>query len=163
MDSRLKPLPLFTDFLWELRKHPLLPSVPKNRWPVLAPIAWPKLTKCGQLLKNVSFGHNLAKSCKFCMFGAVCRLMLQRWWCGNLEAAKHIDVSRSVSLAVPVREAFGSHFLDSTEIAKENRPSIPQPHYPVCLAASKKYGLKGCLPSLPRNQPFWPFPAFVLP
>ena len=91
--SHLKPLPHFTDFLWELRRQPPLPSVRKTPcWPLLAPfiLERQKLKKFAQFLKTCFFQgvpkgrqqkgetgpgtHIFADFCRFSqIFGSLCK------------------------------------------------------------------------------------------
>ena len=104
--SHLKPLPHFTDFLWESRRQPRLPSVRKTPLATFGAtfLERQKLKNFGQILKNASFGHNQAKFGQFCIFlgcglpnSAAILRHSAAFCCNSVEAgATHRFLSRKV-------------------------------------------------------------------
>ena len=68
--SHLKPLPHFTDFLWESRRQPRLPSVRKTPLATFGAtfLERQKLKNFGQILKKMLPLDNQAKFGQFCIF-----------------------------------------------------------------------------------------------
>ena len=141
--SHLKPLPHFTDFLWELRRQPRLPSVRKTPLATFGATFFgtAKLKNFGQILKNASFGHNQAKFGQFCIFWGPNSAAILRQFCGG--RCPHVGFCLEKSIFWPrktqkknrfwqktLREYFGFSAAILRKILKGQNPS---PNGPDCI------------------------------